>query len=128
MRTIDCVVGGFRYQSANTYVGSLLLGLYDHAGELHHVGYTSSLSVKEKIELTPKLEKLKAVKSFDQNIPGAPSRWSSEKSAVWVPLKPTLVVEVKYDHFTGGRFRHGTKLLRFRPDKSAQQCQLDQIT
>ncbi len=128
MRTIDCVVGGFRYQTGNSYVGSLLLGLYDEDGELHHVGFTSSLSVQEKKELTAKLEKLKAAKSFDQNIPGKPSRWSTEKSTEWVPLKPKLVIEVKYDHFTGGRFRHGTKLLRWRPEKAANQCTLDQVT
>ncbi len=128
MRTIDCVVGGFRYQTGNTYVGSLLLGLYDEKGDLHRVGFTSSLSIKEKKALTPQLEKLKATKSFDQNIPGKPSRWSSEKNVEWIPLKPDLVIEVKYDHFTGGRFRHGTKLLRWRPEKAAGQCTLDQIT
>lgn len=128
MRTADCVVGGFRYGSNSKVVGSLLLGLYDDAGGLHHVGFTSSLSAKEKAELTVKLEKLKAAKSFTENIPGAPSRWSNERSTEWVPLKPELVVEVRYDHFTGGRFRHGTKLLRWRPDKSPKQCKLDQIS
>ncbi len=127
LRTIDCVLGGFRYNAGSNVVGSLLLGLYDDEGELHHVGFTSSLSASEKKALTPKLEKLKADKSFTQNIPGKPSRWSSERSAEWVPLKPQLVVEVTYDHFTGGRFRHATRLLRWRPEKAAKSCTLDQI-
>ncbi|MCC7531302.1 MAG: ATP-dependent DNA ligase [Candidatus Melainabacteria bacterium] len=128
MRTADCVVGGFRYGSNSKLVGSLLLGLYDDEGELHHVGFTSSISAGEKPELTKKLEKLRAKESFTENIPGAPSRWSNERSAEWVPLKPKLIVEVRYDHFTGGRFRHGTKLLRWRPDKAAKQCTMEQIS
>lgn len=128
MRTADCVVGGFRYGKNSELVGSLLLGLYDEAGKFHHVGFTSSLTASEKKELTPKLEKLKASSSFTENIPGAPSRWSTERSAEWVPLKQKLIVEVKYDQFTGGRFRHGTKLLRWRPEKAPAQCTLDQIT
>lgn len=127
LRTVDCVVGGFRYNAGSKVVGSLLLGLYDSDGELHHVGFTSSLSADEKKELTPQLEKLKAAKSFTQNIPGKPSRWSSERSAEWVPLKTKLVVEITYDHFTGGRFRHATRLLRWRPEKAPRSCTLDQI-
>lgn len=127
MRTADCVVGGFRYGTRSNLVGSLLLGLYDDEGGLHHIGFTSSLADKEKKELTEKLEKLKTTKSFTENIPGGPSRWSTERSAEWVPLKPKLVVEVRYDHFTCGRFRHGTKLLRWRPEKSPKQCTLEQI-
>jgi len=127
MRTADCVVGGFRYGTNSKLVGSLLLGLYDDDGRLHHVGFTSSLSAVEKRELTGKLEKLKAKESFQENIPGAPSRWSNERSTEWVPLKSKLVVEVRYDHVTGGRFRHGTKLLRWRPDKSPKQCTFEQI-
>ncbi len=127
MRTADCVVGGFRYGTNSKLVGSLLLGLYDDEGGFHHVGFTSSLAAKEKKELTEKLEKLKAETSFTENIPGGPSRWSTERSAEWVPLKAKLVVEVRYDHFTGGRFRHGTKLLRWRPDKAPKQCTLEQI-
>lgn len=128
MRTADCVVGGFRYGTNSKVVGSLLLGLYDDEGGLHHVGFTSSLSSSEKKELTKKLESLKADASFTENVPGAPSRWSNERSTEWVPLKPKLVVEVRYDHVTGGRFRHGTKLLRWRPDKKAKQCTLEQIS
>lgn len=127
MRTADCVVGGFRYGSNSKQVGSLLLGLYDSDGQLHHVGFTSSIAARDKAELTKKLEKLKAKASFTQNIPGGPSRWSNERSSEWVPLKQKLVVEVRYDHFTGGRFRHGTKLLRWRPDKAPKQCTLEQI-
>lgn len=127
MRTADCVVGGFRYGSNSKVVGSLLLGLYDDEGGLHHVGFTSSISASEKKELTEKLESLKADSSFTENVPGAPSRWSNERSAEWVPLKPKLVVEVRYDHVTGGRFRHGTKLMRWRPDKKPKQCTMEQI-
>lgn len=127
LRTADCVVGGFRYGSTSSDVGSLLLGLYDDSGQLHHVGFTSSLSADEKHRLTAVFEELLAPSSFDVNIPGGPSRWSNERSTEWMPLKPKLVVEVQYDHFTGGRFRHGTKFLRWRPDKKPRKCTLDQI-
>jgi ATP-dependent DNA ligase len=103
-----------------------LLGLYDDAGLLHHVGFTSSIKKDERAALTKKLEKLKG-EGFTGRAPGGPSRWSTERSAQWVRLKPELVVEVSYDHFTGGRFRHGTKFLRWRPDKSPRQCSLEQV-
>jgi ATP-dependent DNA ligase len=127
MRTADCVVGGFRYASKGKVVGSLLLGLYDEAGLLHHVGYTSSFNQEEKKELTKKLEPLIAPPGFTGNRPGGPSRWSTKKTAEWEPLKTTLVVEVQYDHFTGGRFRHGTKFLRWRPEKKPKQCNYEQL-
>lgn len=127
-RTADCVVGGFRYAAEGKVVGSLLLGLYDDEGLLHHVGFTSSMSAAEKPRLTKKLEGLVKPPGFTGRAPGGPSRWSTERSAEWKPLKPGLVVEVQYDHFTGGRFRHGTKLLRWRPDKKPQQCKFDQIS
>ena len=127
MRTADCVVGGFRYASKGKVVGSLLLGLYDEAGLLHHVGYTSSFNQAEKKELTKKLEPLIAPPGFTGNRPGGPSRWSTKKTAEWEPLKTTLVVEVQYDHFTGGRFRHGTKFLRWRPEKKPKACTVDQV-
>jgi ATP-dependent DNA ligase len=127
MRTADCVVGGFRYASKGNVVGSLLLGLYDDAGLLHHCGFTSSFNEAQKKELTAKLEPLIGQPGFTGNAPGGPSRWSTERSGEWKPLKTKLVVEVQYDHFTGGRFRHGTKFLRWRPDKKPKQCTFDQV-
>ena len=126
-RSADCVVGGFRYGTNSKLIGSLLLGLYDDAGLLHHVGFTSSIARADKPALTARLEKLKGDPGFTGNAPGGPSRWSTERSAQWVPLKPRLVVEVCYDHFSGERFRHGTRLLRWRPDKAAKQCTMDQV-
>jgi ATP-dependent DNA ligase len=126
-RSADCVVGGFRYNEGKPVVGSLLLGLYDKRGLLHHVGFTSTLKREEKPALTKKVEKLIAPPGFTGNAPGGPSRWSTKRSGEWRPLKPELVVEVCYDHFSGERFRHGTKLLRWRPDKSPRQCTLDQV-
>jgi ATP-dependent DNA ligase len=127
-RSADCVVGGFRYNEGRKVVGSLLLGLYDDAGLLDHVGFTSSLKTEEKPALTAKLEKLIAPPGFTGGKPGGPSLWSSKRSAQWCPLKPKLVVEVCYDHFNGGRFRHGTKLMRWRPDKAPRQCTMEQVT
>ena len=126
-RSADCVVGGFRYNEGKPVVGSLLLGLYDRDGKLNHVGFTSSIPAQDKPALTKKLEKLIAPPGFTGNAPGGPSRWSTARSAEWQPLKPSLVVEVSYDHFSGDRFRHGTRLLRWRPDKSPKQCTMDQV-
>jgi ATP-dependent DNA ligase len=126
-RTADCVVGGFRYAEKAKVIGSMLLGLYDRKGLLHHVGFTSSFTAKQRVELTPKLEKLVKPPGFTGQAPGGPSRWSTKRSAEWKPLAPKLVIEVEYDHFTNGRFRHGTKLLRWRPDKAPGQCKLDQV-
>jgi len=126
LRTADCVVGGFRYASKGKVVGSLLLGLYDKSNLLHHVGYTSSFNETEKKELTKKLVPLIKLPGFTGNKPGGPSRWSTKKSSEWEPLATKLVVEVQYDHFTGGRFRHGTKFLRWRPDKDPRRCGFDQ--
>ena len=127
IRTADCVVGGFRYESGRALVGSLLLGLYDPAGLLHHVGFTSGLAAKDKPELTARLEALIERPGFTGDAPGGPSRWSTERSTAWQPLRPELVIEVRYDHVTADRFRHGTRLLRWRPDKAPQQCTLAQI-
>jgi len=127
IRTADCVVGGFRYASKGKAVGSLLLGLYDADGLLDHVGFTSSLSAQERSRITPELERLAGGTGFTGRAPGGPSRWSTDRSAEWVALDPALVVEVQYDHFTGGRFRHGTKFLRWRPDKAPKQCTMSQI-
>jgi len=127
LRTADCVVGGFRYSSNGKVVGSLLLGLYDDEDLLHHVGFTSGLKGIEKETLTKQLEKLIKPPGFTGRAPGGPSRWSTDRSAEWEPLKPKLVAEVRYDHFTGGRFRHGTKFLRWRPEKKPAQCTFDQL-
>jgi len=126
-RSADCVVGGFRYNEGKPLVGSLLLGLYDRQGLLHHVGFTSTIKRDDKPALTKKLEKLIAPPGFTGNAPGGPSRWSTKRSGEWQPLRPELVVEVCYDHFAGERFRHGTKLMRWRPDKSPRQCTMDQL-
>jgi ATP-dependent DNA ligase len=126
-RSADCVVGGFRYNEGKPVVGSLLLGLYGEDGLLHHVGFTSTIPAADKKALTLKLETLIAPPGFTGSAPGGPSRWSTGRSAQWQPLKPKLVVEVRYDHFAGHRFRHGTKLLRWRPDKSPRQCTMDQV-
>jgi ATP-dependent DNA ligase len=128
LRTVDCVVGGFRYASKGRVVGSLLLGLYDEEGLLHHVGFTSSFKGVDRAELTRKLEALVKPPGFTGRAPGGPSRWSTKRSAEWEPLAARLVVEVQYDHFTGGRFRHGTKLMRWRPDKAPRQCTMEQVT
>jgi ATP-dependent DNA ligase len=127
IRTADCVVGGFRYASGSKLIGSLLLGLYDDAVLLHHVGFTSAFKSSEKRELTKKFEALKKAPGFTGNAPGGPSRWSTERSGEWEPVEAKIVVEVTYDHFTGGRFRHGTKIVRWRPDKAPRQCTLDQV-
>jgi ATP-dependent DNA ligase len=126
-RTADCVVGGFRYASKGTAMGSILLGLYDENGLLNHVGFCSGFSVAERKELTPKLEALKGKPGFTGQAPGGPSRWSTERTGQWESLKTKLVVEVEYDHFTGGRFRHGTGFLRWRPDKAPTQCTMKQV-
>lgn len=130
-RSADCVVGGFRYATnelnGEKVVGSLLLGLYDDDGLLHHVGFTSAIRQEDKPALTAKLEALIAKPGFTGNAPGGPSRWSNERSTQWCPLKPNLVVEVSYDHFSGERFRHGTSILRWRPDKAPEQCTFDQF-
>jgi ATP-dependent DNA ligase len=127
IRSVDCVVGGFRYASDSRLLGSLLLGLYDDEGLLHHVGFTSAFKASERPALTKKFEALKKKPGFTGNAPGGPSRWSTERSGEWEPVDPKTVVEVTYDHFTGGRFRHGTKILRWRKDKSPRQCTMDQV-
>ena len=127
-RSADCVVGGFRYAgTSKRAVGSLLLGLYDDGGKLDHVGFTSSFEAKEKMTLKPKLEPLIEPPGFTGDAPGGQSRWSTERSTEWQPLRPELVVEVRYDQITGCRFRHGTTFLRWRPDKAPEQCRMDQL-
>ncbi|HTG43922.1 MAG TPA: ATP-dependent DNA ligase [Verrucomicrobiae bacterium] len=127
IRSVDCVVGGFRYGTKSKLMGSLLLGLYDEGGLLHHVGFCSAIKAAEKKKLTLELEALKGAPGFTGRAPGGPSRWATERSGEWEPLQSRLVVEVAYDHFTGGRFRHGTKFIRWRPDKAPRQCLLEQV-
>ena len=126
-RTADCVVGGFRYASKAREVGSLLLGLYDDDDLLHHVGFTSAIPASEREQLTRDLEALAGGPGFTGKAPGGPSRWSNARSEAWEPLKPKLVVEVRYDQVTDRRFRHGTALMRWRPDKDPRQCTFDQL-
>ena len=117
IRTADCVVGGFRYAEKGDGIGSLLLGLYDENGVLNHVGFTSSFNAEQRGELKNIVEPLIGPPGFTGRAPGGPSRWSTERSAEWQPLQTKLVCEVRYDHFSGERFRHGTKFLRWRPEK-----------
>jgi ATP-dependent DNA ligase len=126
IRTADCVVGGFRYAEGTQEVGSLLLGLYDAQGRLNHVGFTATIRHAERPALTARLLTLTG-EGFTGDAPGGPSRWSTGRTATWTPLKPELVVEVAYDQVTGGRFRHGTRLVRWRPDKAPRQCACEQI-
>lgn len=126
-RTADCVVGGFRYLAKKRLVGSLLLGLYDGRGNLDHVGFTSSIQDSDRATLTSKLKKLIKPPGFTGKAPGGRSRWSTKRSMEWEPLIPKLVAEVQFDHFTDGRFRHGTRFLRWRPDKAPGECTLKQV-
>ena len=127
VRTADCAVGGFRYLKGSKLVGSLLLGLYDEAGKLDHVGFTSGFAGVDRTALTHELEALAGGAGFTGDAPGGPSRWSNERSVAWTPVKPQLVVEVSFDHVSGGRFRHGTRFLRWRPDKRPQDCTFEQL-
>jgi len=126
-RTADCVVGGFRETAEGKGVASLLLGLYNEAGLLDHVGFTSALPAAERPILLKTLKRHAGSPGFTGKAPGGPSRWATERSVAWTPLRAELVVEVLYDQITDGRFRHGTRLLRWRPDKRADQCSSDQL-
>jgi ATP-dependent DNA ligase len=121
------VVGGFRYDQSDAKVASLLLGLYDDRGLLHHVGYTSSFSHEARAELLGVVEPLKGESAFTGSAPGGQSRWSKPGRSEWVPLAPTLIAEVAYDQVTANRFRHGTTFRRWRPDKKPAQCTFDQF-
>lgn len=127
IRSADCVVGGFRYGTGSRQVGSLLLGLFNQDGKLDHVGFSSGIAAKDRPELTKTLERLKGGPGFTGKEPGGPSRWSTERSAEWEPLKHELVVEVRYDQVTNNRFRHGTRIARWRPDKAPRQCTFEQL-
>ena len=140
-RTADCVVAGFRWhKSGHDAVGSLLLGLYDDRGVLHHVGVTSSFTMTARRELAAELEPLRtnALASHPwrewanagdgrQRMPGGQSRWSAGKDLSWEPLRIERVCEVKYDHLQGDRFRHAATFLRWRPDKPPADCRYDQL-
>ncbi len=126
-RTADCVVGGFRYLEKKPLVGSLLLGLYNSEGLLDHVGFCSGIHTEDRAPLTKKLEKIIKPPGFTGKAPGGLSRWSTKHSMEWQPLDTKLVVEVQFDHFTGGRFRHGTRFLRWRPEKAPEDCTLKQV-
>jgi ATP-dependent DNA ligase len=147
IRTADCVVGGFRWargakaQANNAQgskadvrkrpteeVGSLLLGLYNKNGELDHIGFSASFTREERKKLKSILKPLMGGEGFSGKAPGGPSRWTRDaRDTEWFPLKPKLVGEFQYDHFSGGRFRHGTKFLRWRPEKKPEQCTMEQI-
>ena len=127
IRSADCVVGGFRYATKGKTIGSLLLGLYDAGGKLNHVGFCSGLDASIRKGLTARLEALVKPPGFTGRAPGRPSRWNGERSTDYEPLAPKLVVEVSYDHVTDGRFRHGTRFLRWRPDKAPSQCTMEQL-
>lgn len=126
-RTVDCVVGGFRYASHAPVVGSLLLGLFDREGLLDHVGFTSNFGSEDRQELTARLERMKKPPGFTGRKPGRPSRWSTDRAAQWLPVAPRLVLEVAYDQMTNERFRHGVTFLRWRPDKAPEDCTFDQL-
>ena len=126
LRTADCVIGGYRLNKQRNGVGSLLLGLYDDEGKLNHVGFTSGFRDSERGPLLKKLRPLEKPPGFTGSAPGGPSRWKQTEDP-WYPLAPDLVVEVRYDHVTGDRFRHGTKIMRWRPDKKPRQCTMEQL-
>jgi len=147
-RTADCAVAGFRWHKngPRTHIGSLLLGLFDDAGTLHHVGVTSSFSWDRRAELAKELEPLRknaldghpwkewaewsvagAADASGQRLPGATSRWNRGKDLSWEPLRLERVAEVAYDHLQGDRFRHGTTFQRWRPDKRPDACRYDQL-
>jgi ATP-dependent DNA ligase len=123
LRTIDAVVVGYRPGKEPDTVGSLILGLYDDGGKLHVVGHSSGLRAAEKRSLVQKLEPYETGKRGH----GDPSRWKNEKELEWIELRPELVVEVTFDHTSGGRIRHGTKILRWREDKPPLECKLEQM-
>lgn len=127
MKTAECVVGGFRWSKAGGTVGSLLLGLYDEEGDLHHVGFCSALNAGVRAEADDRLLPLRGGDGFSGRAPSGQSRWRTEGSGEWEPLNPETVAEVEYDHFAGGRFRHGTRFLRWRPDKDPGMCRMAQV-
>jgi len=128
-RTVDCVVGGFREHKEGGKIGSLLLGLYDDQAQLHFIGHCSGFPDGQRVEIYDRFLELVTDDSFDERAraPGAPSRWSSEKDSAWTPVRPGVVVEVSYDQLEGDRFRHATRFHRWRPDKDAMSCTMEQL-
>lgn len=129
-RDADCVIGGYRLHKEGDRVGSLLLGLYNPEGNLHFMGHTSGLSDQERIDLLPVLEQMRTGESFGGDgtrAPGSVNRWTGQRSMDWIPITPTLVVQISYDHLQGDRFRHATRLERWRPDKDPRECTMDQL-
>jgi ATP-dependent DNA ligase len=126
-RSADCVVAGLRREKEGCGVASLLLGLYDDAGRLNHVGFTSGIKDSERTGIGERVAPYLGGSGFTGKAPGGPSRWNDGRESEWEPLAPELVVEVLYDQVTGDRFRHGTRLLRWRPDKAPRQCTMDQL-
>lgn len=124
--TADCVIGGFRASPDGT-IASLLLGLYDDEGLLDHVGFVGSMSAQERKRAGELLRPIVEPPGFTGNAPGGPSRWRRAENAEWFPVRPEIVVEVSFDHVTGRRFRHASRLLRWRPDKPARLCTMDQL-
>lgn len=128
-RTIDVVVGGFREHKAGGKIGSLLLGLYNDDGDFHFIGHCSGFPNTDRVEIYERFRELEAEESFDAaaRAPGAESRWSAGKDSSWTPVQPGVVVEVSYDQLEGDRFRHASRFHRWRPDKDATDCTMDQL-
>ena len=128
-RTIDVVVGGFREHKDGGMIGSLLLGLYNDNGDFHFIGHCSGFPDSDRVEIYERFMELRADDSFDEaaRAPGGPSRWSAGKDSSWTPVQPGVVVEVSYDQLEGDRFRHASRFHRWRPDKDASQCTMDQL-
>lgn len=128
-RTIDVVVGGFREHKDGGKIGSLLLGLYNKDGDFHFIGHCSGFPDVDRVEIYERFMELQTDDSFDETAraPGSPSRWSSGKDNSWTPVQPGVVVEVSYDQLEGDRFRHASRFHRWRPDKDASQCTMDQL-
>jgi ATP-dependent DNA ligase len=146
VRTADCVVAGFRWHKSGPIVGSLLLGLYDDSGDLQHIGVAASFPMARRAELVEELapyraealdghpwqdwanaEVVNGANGEEHRMPGAQSRWNAGKDLSWVPLRPELVVEVKYDQLEGRRLRHTGHFLRWRPDREPRSCTYDQL-
>lgn len=128
-RSVDCVVGGYRVHKDGDKIGSLLLGLYASNGSLAFIGHCSGFTNHDRVELLAKFDALRETASFGDDVrsPGGESRWSKGKDLSWVPVRPGVVVEISYDQLTGDRFRHATRLERWRPDKDPSDCTFDQL-
>jgi ATP-dependent DNA ligase len=144
LRTADCVVAGFRLHKDGNGVGSFLLGLFDDEGTLHHVGVASSFAAKRRAELLEEIDELR-INSFEGHpwqewaeaeahareesgrMPGAPNRWNATKDMSWTPLEASRVIEVRYEHMEGDRFRNVTRMERWRPDRDPESCTYDQL-